>query len=124
MNNCNSCIDGRPDILRSNICISQDPCSDKGCDDCTDGCEVAPKECDCPYGHLSDHCISYTGCKTFVTKLHPGMPYNEVISNIERVFENIDTFLDRLVEEKNDLQSRVEKLEKLMVNGKGCSDWE
>ena len=52
------------------------------------------------------------------------MPYNEVMHNLELVFENIDKFLDRLVEEKTDLEQRVEKLEKLLQNGKGCTDWE
>lgn len=81
--NCNTCKDDRPDILRSNICIGSDPCND-----CTDNCEILPKECDCPYGHLSDHCIHYTGCKTFISKLTPGMPYNEVMHNIELVLKH------------------------------------
>ena len=82
MNSCNTCKDDRPDILRSNICIGSDPCND-----CTDNCEILPKECDCPYGHLSDHCIHYTGCKTFISKLTPGMPYNEVIIKKKLVLE-------------------------------------
>ena len=116
--NCNTCKDDRPDILRSNICIGSDPCND-----CTDNCEILPKECDCPYGHLSDHCIHYTGCKTFISKLTPGMPYNEVMHNIELVFENIDKFLDRMVEENTLLKQRVEQLEKQLQNGKECTNW-
>lgn len=121
---CNSCKDDRPDILRSNICIGSDPCHDNSCKDCLDQCEVISKECDCPYGHFNDNCVHYTGCRTFITKLNPGMPYNEVMHNLELVFENIDKFLDRLVEEKTDLEQRVEKLENLLQNGKGCTDWE
>jgi hypothetical protein len=118
MNSCNTCKDDKPDILRSNICIGSDPCND-----CTDNCEILPKECDCPYGHLSDHCIHYTGCKTFISKLTPGMPYNEVMHNIELVFENIDKFLDRMVEENTLLKQRVEQLEKQLQNGKECTNW-
>lgn len=118
MNSCNTCKDDRPDILRSNICIGSDPCND-----CTDNCDILPKECDCPYGHLSDYCIHYTGCKTFISKLTPGMPYNEVMHNIELVFENIDKFLDRMVEDNTLLKQRVEQLEKQLQNGKECANW-
>ena len=70
-----------------------------------------------------DHCIHYTGCKTFISKLTPGMPYNEVMHNIELVFENIDKFLDRMVEENTLLKQRVEQLEKQLQNGKECTNW-
>ncbi|UVM84627.1 MAG: hypothetical protein [Bacteriophage sp.] len=51
------------------------------------------------------------------------MPYNEVMHNIELVFENIDKFLDRMIEENTLLKQRVEKLEKQLQNGKECTNW-
>ena len=51
------------------------------------------------------------------------MPYNEVMHNIELVIENIDKFLDRMVEENTLLKQRVEKLEKQLQNGKECTNW-
>ena len=48
---------------------------------------------------------------------------NEVMHNIELVFENIDKFLDRMVEENTLLKQRVEKLEKQLQNGKECTNW-
>lgn len=73
--------------------------------------------------HLSDHCIHYTGCKTFISKLTPGMPYNEVMHNIELVFENIDKFLVGWLKKIQLLKQRVEQLEKQLQNGKECTNW-
>lgn len=56
-------------------------------------------------------------------QITPGMPYNEVMHNIELVFENIDKFLDRMVEENTLLKQRVEQLEKQLQNGKECTNW-
>lgn len=121
---CNSCKDDRPDILRSNIGIGTGGCDCGG--DCMDGCENAPKEseCDCPYGRFSDNCIYYNGCQTFLTSLSPGMPYNEVMANIEQVFKKMDKILDKVIEQNNLLQERVTKLEKQIGNGKKCTDFE
>ena len=107
--NCNTCKDDSPDILSSNFCIGSDPCND-----CTDYGRG---------GRGGGRGGRGAGGGAVISKLTPGMPYNEVMHNIELVFENIDKFLDRMVEENTLLKQRVEQLEKQLQNGKECTNW-
>lgn len=119
MGNCNTCKDDRPDILRSNISICGDDCND-----CTDQCNISPKQCDCPVGHIGGGCVHYNGCKTFISQISPGMTFDQVVCNIEKVFDLIDRKFEEYCDRISDLETRVEELENKDRHGEGCDEWE
>ncbi len=115
----NSCRDKKVDILRSNISICRE-----GCNDCTDNCEIAPEECDCPVGRFAGGCVYYSGCKTFISQLSPGMTFDQVVCNIEKVFDIIDQKFEEYCDTIKDLETRIEELENKDRHGEGCDEWE
>lgn len=117
---CNTCDEGRPDALRTNIVTTL--CGDP-CNDCVDACDVIDNS-DCPYGQMSDKCIVYTGCKTFISQIRPGMNIQQVINAFENTFEQVDRLIERLNEEIIDLKEKLDYLENLHENGNRCNSFE
>ena len=95
---------------------------DEPCNDCTPNCE--PEECKCPV-HLVGGCVHYNGCKTFITQLSPGMTFDQVVLNIENVFEQVDRLLESYKDRIVFLENMVKELGEQINNVKGCENgWE
>ena len=122
MNNChtNTCREDRQDVFRTNI-VSRS--CEESFDNCTKECK-AIESSDCPYGQMSDKCIVYTGCKTFISQIRAGMTINQVINAFENTFEQIDRLIDRQNEEIEYLKERLSYLENLNKNGNRCDSFE
>lgn len=117
----NQCDAERPDILRSNIHMGG-PC-EAPCPDCTDECETLPKECDCPYGHLSGTCVHYTGCDLFTSEVKSGDTLDAVLLKIEKRFEEIQHLFVSLKDENERLANELSNLKESLNESKGCNDW-
>lgn len=117
----NNCDAERPDILRSTIHIG-DLCKEK-CPDCTDECEVLPKECDCPYGHLSGTCVHYTGCDLFTSEIRSGDTFDAVLTKIEKRFCEIQQLFEAVKDENRDLKNELSNLKQSLSNEQGCTNW-
>lgn len=121
MGKCNSCGSEKPDILRGDY--SSEKCGET-CQDCTEKCGTLDEKSDCPYGQMADKCVVYTGIKTFISQLRPGMTIYQVINAFENTFETVDRLIERLDGRIRDLEDEVEELKDSLGNGNGCDNYE
>lgn len=114
------CDERRPDILRSDIFIGDNPCDEK-CEDCSDECDPTPEICDCPYGHLSGNCVHYTGCDTFLLGVKPSDTLNGIVFKMEQLLSSYRNTIVEMQEKIVSLENDINTLKQ--TNNEECDNW-